>query len=177
MRWTEGQEGDVFVKKHSKLLLASWIIGALYFVYILIYFTNGVMNGENSFEIIGHGIAFMMVAPHIFCVFLALIFNIIGWATSKRWTALTGGILYCVAALSFIMYCFFVVPSIILSFVGFARLNIHQEQPSTPVDPSKVSLFDRLFPADSIREKILPPVCWVLSFVLTLLILNLIFVR
>lgn len=166
------------MNSRSKCLLFSWIAGALYFVCILIYFTKGVISGEDSFEIIGRGIAFMVVAPHIFCVLLALVFNIIGWATSRTWAALTGGILYCVAAVSFILYCFFVVPSIILSFVGFAKLKNHQEQSSlSPADPAKISLFDRLVPVGSVREKIFPPVCWALSFVFTILILNLIFVR
>lgn len=111
------------MKKRSKLLLVVWIIGALYFVYILVYFFTKNSSATNAAESIGFGIATMLVAPHVFFVFLALIFNIIGWAISKPWAALTGAILYCVAAIMFLLYCIFVIPSIVLSFVGFARMR------------------------------------------------------
>lgn len=64
-----------------------------------------------------------LVTPHMACVTLAAIFNVIAAATNKRGFALTGAVLYCVGAVLFLMYALFVVPSIVLSFVGYARLG------------------------------------------------------
>lgn len=168
--------------KRSKLLLVSWILGAIYLIYILIYFWKNFINSETSAEILGSGIALFLVAPHMFFVFLALIFNIIGWSSSKQWAALTGGILYSVAAIVFMLYCFFVIPSIVLSFVGFATLKGNQKNSdssssSNQEDLYNISLFDRLIPTGSIREKIFPPLCWIASFILTIAIHSFIFVR
>ena len=109
--------------KRSNLLLASWIICALYLTYILAYFWVKIPNNPSAAESIGIGLATMLVGPHILITFLALIFNIIGWSSIKPWAALTGAILYCVAAIMFLIYCIFVIPSIVLSFVGFARMR------------------------------------------------------
>lgn len=168
------------MKKHSKSLLAAWIVGAAYFIYITTYFWGKLEGTENPFEIIGAGIAFTLVLPHILLVLLAVIFNIVGWAMSKNWAALTGGILYCGAALVFLMYWFFVIPSAILSFVGFAMLKKTQNSPgSLQPDSEEItagysrasSLLDRLVPPDSIRETLLPLLCGVVTFVVVLTVL------
>lgn len=172
--------------KRSKLLLASWILGLMYFICILFYLFTKNGSGDSFAENIGYGIATMLVAPHIFLVFLSLIFNIIGWAASKRWAALTGAILYCVAALAFLLYCIFVIPSIILSFVGFAKLAsvpgqphnqaVSNHAPAQEYGERELDLFDRLIPVDSVREKLLPLVLSVLTFAATMAILAVVFV-
>lgn len=164
------------MKKRNGFLLASWIVGALYFAYIVFYFLNKLGSGTNWAENVGYGLATMLVAPHIFLVFLALVFNIIGWATSKSWAALTCGILYSVAGLMFILYCVFVAPSIILSFIGFAKLRTSSAL--SPHDPGpgpsgqayalSPSLLDKLIPVDSFREKALPFVAGIVSFAVTM---------
>ena len=57
------------------------------------------------------------------CVVVAAIFNVIAALANKRGFALVAAILYCVGAVLFLMYALFVVPSIILSFVGYAKLG------------------------------------------------------
>lgn len=109
--------------KRSKFLLTSWIICALYLTYILAYFWAKIPYNPSIAESIAIGLATMLIGPHIIITFLALIFNIIGWSSVKPWAALTGAILYSVAAIMFIRYCIFVIPSIVLSFVGFAKMK------------------------------------------------------
>ncbi|QOX64236.1 hypothetical protein FRZ06_13245 [Anoxybacterium hadale] len=108
--------------KKSKCLLISAILGTLYLVYVISYFINGVASTSGSDQI-GAGIATALVAPHMFLLALAVLFNWIGWAARVRWAALTGGILYCVSGLLFLLYVVFEIPSIILSFVGFAKMK------------------------------------------------------
>ncbi len=109
-------------KKRSKLLLISAIIGTLYALYIIIYFSSS-LNSNDAAEAVGAAIATALVMPHMILVVLAVIFNWVGYGTNKRGLALTGGILYSVAGVVFLMYIFFVIPSLVLSFVGFAKLK------------------------------------------------------
>lgn len=109
--------------KRSKCLLVSWILGALYSVYIVIYFFGNTASQTDAAAAIGAGIATAIVMPHMLCTVLATIFNILGWAMNKRGFALTGAILYAVAMVMFPMYFFFVIVQMILSFVGFAKLK------------------------------------------------------
>jgi hypothetical protein len=109
--------------KRSIALLIAAVIGLVYGIYIISYFVGTTANSSSGIEMVAVGIATALVLPHITCVLVALIFNIVGWAINKRGFALTAGILYSVAAVVFISYAFFVVPSIVLSFVGYAKLK------------------------------------------------------
>ncbi|MGL6187084.1 MAG: hypothetical protein ACRC1T_17070 [Clostridium chrysemydis] len=109
-------------KKHSKALLISGILGALYAIYLISYFGSGMTSSDSS-EQIGATIATALVTPHMILVVLAAIFNWVSYFTNKRGFALTAGILYSVAGVVFLMYIPFVIPSIVLSFVGFANLK------------------------------------------------------
>ncbi len=109
--------------KRSVALLISAIIGLIYGIYIISYFVDINASSSSTSDIIGSGIATALVLPHMIFVLIAVIFNIISWAINSRPFALTAGILYSVSALLFILYALFVVPSIVLSFVGFAKLK------------------------------------------------------
>lgn len=110
-------------KKKSVLLLISWIIGALYTVYLFYYMqTAGNTTGMDSAEALGTTIGVALLTPHLVFVFLAVFFNILGWAMSKRGFALTGAILYAVSIVMMPIYFMFVIVEMILSFVGFAKL-------------------------------------------------------
>ena len=113
----------------SKLLLISSIIGLAYFIYILSYVintANTISAGdtmESAAYAIGTGLAMAMITPHIIMVGFAVLFDSLGWALNKAGFALTGGILYCVAGFFMFVYIPFVLPSLILSFIGYAKLH------------------------------------------------------
>ena len=102
--------------------MISWIIGSAYAVYLLSYFGVAIGGSADTAEAVGASIAAALVTPHIICVCLAVIFNILSWATNIRWAALCGGILYSVALVLFLPY-FFVVAEIVLSFSGFTKMK------------------------------------------------------
>ncbi|MCI8921991.1 MAG: zinc ribbon domain-containing protein [Acutalibacter sp.] len=110
-------------QKKSILLLISAILGILYGVYIVYYVLNAGSAAGSAAEAIGIGIATALITPHMICAVLAAIFNVLGWILSSRGLALTGAILYTVAAVLFPLYALFVLVQIILSFIGFARLK------------------------------------------------------
>lgn len=118
-------------KKRSTALLISAIIGCLYGVYLISYFSGTMFGAEDGAEAVGGALATALVTPHMICVILAAIFNVVGWFSNKKGFALTGAILYCVGAVIFLLYAMFLLPSIILSFVGLARLGKIIEYNST----------------------------------------------
>ena len=108
--------------KKSKLLLASGIIGTLYLIYLISYFSGGVVSTDGA-EAIGAGIAAALVTPHMVCVGVAVIFNWLGWALKARWAALVAGIMYAVSIVCMFMYAMFVVLEMIFCFVAFAKMK------------------------------------------------------
>lgn len=117
------------VKPRSKLLLISGIIGLVYFIYIVSYIintANTIVAGdtvESAARAIGTGIAMAMITPHAIILGFAVLFNVLGWALSIAGFALAGGILYCVAGFFMFVYIPFVLPSLILSFIGYSKLR------------------------------------------------------
>ena len=108
--------------KKSKLVLVSAVFGTAYMIYIINYFLNGIANTEGA-EQIGTGLAAALVAPHMFLLILAVLFNWLGFFTEASWAVLVGGILYSVSGLLFLLYVIFVLPSIILSFIGYSKVK------------------------------------------------------
>lgn len=78
-------------QKKSIPLLISWIIGSAYAVYLPAYFGSTIGGSTDTAEAVGASIAAALVTPHIICVCLAVIFNILSWAANIRWAALCGG--------------------------------------------------------------------------------------
>jgi len=109
--------------KRSIALIVSAVLGVAYSVYIIAHFSGAIWGADSGAEAIGGVIATALVTPHMVCVVVAAILNAIAAITNNRSFALAGGILYCVGAVLFLLYALFVVPSIILSFVGYARLE------------------------------------------------------
>lgn len=107
----------------SKLLIVSSVLGVLYSIYLISYFT-GTMSGDVSdAEALGGALATMLATPHMVLVILSTIFNILAVALRKVGFALTSGILYSVSGLLMPLYLPFVIPMIVLSFVGYAKMK------------------------------------------------------
>lgn len=107
----------------SKSLLVSLIVGFLYAVYLIVYFGGLLGGAKGGTEVAGAGIATMLVTPHMILVVLAVIFNAIGYFRNKSGFALTGGILYSVGAVVFLLYAPFLIISIVCSFVGYSKVR------------------------------------------------------
>lgn len=105
--------------KKSKLLLVALILGALYVFYSAWYWLGGGVDSSNA----GAAIATVLVAPHLFCTVMAVLFNALGYFMARRAFALTAGILYAVAMVLFPVYFFFVLIQMILCFVAFAKMS------------------------------------------------------
>lgn len=111
------------MKKRNVLLLVAAILGSAYLIYLVSYMAAAPVSTGYSAADAGTAIAMMMIMPHAALTGLAVIFNWIAWALSKRWAALTAGILYAVAILMMYIYFMFVVVEMVLCFVAFVQMG------------------------------------------------------
>jgi len=106
--------------RRSKAAFFAALIGLLYGIYLISYWSGTLATAEDDAEVIGAGIATALVLPHMLITWLAVIFGIIGFFTRKAGLLLTAAILYCVGALFFLLYAAFLIPSIVLGFIGYS---------------------------------------------------------
>lgn len=103
-------------------LLTAAILGAAYFIYLVIYFFSAMSDASSGAASLGAAMASAMVAPHAAFAGLGALFSILGWAMNSRPFALTSGILFAVAIVLFPYYFWGPLLPMIGAFVGFARL-------------------------------------------------------
>jgi len=125
----EIRKKEIIFEKGSKkekaniLLVISCILTIVYLVFSFVHWLSVGIDMTSDLESIGMALAVVLVFPHYFLTFLALVFNILGIFTRKKGFALTGAILYTVAMVSFPVYFFFVVTQMILSYIGYAQMK------------------------------------------------------
>lgn len=127
-------------KGRSKALFIGTLIATAYGIYIISYFA-GTMSGGSATDQIGGAIATALVTPHMVCTWIGLIFGWLGFFGKKTWAALVSAILYCVAAVLFFLYAFFLIPSIVLGFVGYAnqkKLNTKEVEPQKEIQNTDI---------------------------------------
>lgn len=112
--------------KKSKLLLAAGVLGTIYLIYLISYFTGAVGSSEGA-KALGAVVAAALVTPHMVCVGIAVIFNWLGWALKARWAVLVAGIMYAVSIVFMFLYAVFVVLQMIFCFVAFAKMKQKSE--------------------------------------------------
>lgn len=109
--------------RRSKLLLLSAIIGTLLFGYTISYMSGSMDNASTSSEVVGTGIAWLAVTPHVAFAGIALVFNWVGWLFKANWAALTAGILYAVAIVAFPLWFYDSLVQMVLCFIAFGITN------------------------------------------------------
>lgn len=107
-------------KGRSKALFFATLIATLYGIYLISYFA-GTMTTGSSTDQLGGAIATALVTPHMVCVWIGIIFGWLAFAIKKPWAGLVSAIMYCVGAVIFLIYAMFLIPSIILGFIGYAN--------------------------------------------------------
>lgn len=107
-------------KERSKVLFVASLLTTAYVIYLMIYFGSSFFS-EDGAEVIGGALATALVTPHMLMLGLGAVFSWIGFIFKKSWAALVAAILYCVGAMLFLMYAMFVIPSIILGFIGYSK--------------------------------------------------------
>ena len=112
----------VNAKKKPTILLVSAVIATLWIIFGIYSFADATGSASGAAEQIGTAIAGTMIIPFLIIAGLGLLFNWLGWALKKRGFAITAGVLYCVSLIGF-TYTFGLIPSIVLVFIGVAKLK------------------------------------------------------
>lgn len=112
--------GTMF-KGRSKSLFVGTLIALAYTIYIIGYMasTGDAVSSEDSAEAVGTGLAMLLILPHVTLTVVGTLFGVIAFFSKKAGFALTAGIIWAVAAATFILYAAFLIPSIVLGFVGY----------------------------------------------------------
>ena len=111
------------MKKGKILLLVALIIGVLYAVYSVSYWSGANGSAVSDADTVGAGIATVIVLPHLVMTGLAIIFNALSFFLYNRPFALVAAILYTVALVLFPPYFMFVIIEMILCYIAFARMK------------------------------------------------------
>ena len=109
--------------KKNKFLLVSEIFGSLYLFFLIYKFLINILNFQNFTKTLISIILIILIVPHILLVILGLIFNAIAFASNLKWSALVSGIFYSLAILVMPLYFIFLLPSLILCFYSFSKMN------------------------------------------------------
>lgn len=112
----------VAYQKISKCAIIAAILATIYLIFIIFSFSYSLSNStSNDAEFLGNMLAVGLLTPHIILVCIGIVFNWIGVSTKKSWAILVGAILYSTSALIFLLYATFVLPSMILAFIGYSK--------------------------------------------------------
>lgn len=125
------QEYDSYMKekkrknrpKRSLCLLIAFFLSVVYFLYLLVCLTDGLSPNIDEWEALGWMLGASLMLPHIICLMIATLFDLIGWAARSRSCALVSAVLYIVSMAMMPLYFMFVVVQMVLSFVGFALMK------------------------------------------------------
>ncbi len=105
------------LRKTSKVLLFSTALSTAYLIYLLSSFSSLDIDNENASVFML--ILLTLLVPHIITVILAVLLAWVAVFTHKPTIALISTLLYFIAATLFLLYAIFLLPSIILGFIGF----------------------------------------------------------
>ena len=114
------------MKRRSLALLLSLIIGICYYGFCSRYFFGTAVDAADTGEaavFAGSILAGALVTPHIALGWIAVVLNLVAFLANSRGCALAAVILFAVSAVIFLMYALFVVPEVVLSIIGYVRLN------------------------------------------------------
>ena len=128
----ETQSSTGFFRRRSTLLLISAILCTLYLL-LCHQAIAGMLEanpvGETAEELsaaLGTALGAALLTPFMWISFIGQLFNWFGWGFNRRGLALTGAILYSVALLLGFSWGLGLIPSVVLSYVGYARLRRRQ---------------------------------------------------
>lgn len=111
-------------ERRSKAGFFGALLGVAYAIYSVVYWSGAAgeaASGDDAGAAIGAGLAVALVLPHMVITVIGAIFAVIGFFARSSGLTLTAAILFSSAALLFLIYAAFLVPSIVLGFVGYAN--------------------------------------------------------
>ena len=110
-------------RKGKVLLLVALIIGVLYCIYSISYWSGVTTRATSDSEAIGAGIASALVLPHLVMTGLGVLFNALAFFMYNKPFTLVAAIMYTLGLVLFPAYFMFVVVEMILCYIAFAKME------------------------------------------------------
>lgn len=111
-------------ERRSKAAFLGAVLGTAYAIYAILYVTGvtgDALGGDDAGTAIAGAIFAALAFPHMIVTAIGAILALVGFFTRKSGLILTGAILFSVAALLLLVWGPFLIPSIILGFVGYSK--------------------------------------------------------
>jgi hypothetical protein len=108
--------GDMMFKNVSKALLVSTLFGTIYLVYLIISYTK-IDLGDDS-ESTFYLLLMTLVKPHLYLTIFGVFLSFLSVILKNHNLALLATFILLLAALSFVLYAIFLLPAIVMGFIG-----------------------------------------------------------
>lgn len=108
-------------KNRSIYSFIAVVLAAAYAVYLVSYMAQANAETTSDAEAVGAGIATLLVLPSLLVLLVGILLGLIGFFNRSAGLHLTAAIIYASAGLFFILYAVFLIPSIVLGFIGWAQ--------------------------------------------------------
>jgi len=92
-----------------------------YLVYFIISFRDFNNQSDNAGEQFFRALLTLFLLPHLVVTIIAVILGWVGFGMKSSGFVLSSAILYCVSSAMFLLVFFYLVPSIVLGFIGFVE--------------------------------------------------------
>jgi hypothetical protein len=109
-------------------LMISAALGIAYCILLLLFYGNAIFGASSLLSFVLGALAAAFVIPHIVVVIIAAVFNVVAVIARSKTFALLSGIFYSLGAVLFVFFSVFLVPSIILCFIGYSKLKDAQTE-------------------------------------------------
>ena len=118
---TKPETGEIVVVRRG-FALAAVILATVYAVFAGMFCTGHAPVLMEDANVFADGLISAMNL-HAVLMFIGVIFGWSGFFTKRRNQVLVSAILYCVAAVLFLLWLLFLVLPIVFGFVGYARMK------------------------------------------------------
>lgn len=96
------------------------VLAFAYALYVTSYVFGINASASGDSEAAAAAVVGIFALPHMFIVWIGVIFGLLGFFLRKVGFILTAAILYACAALFFLVWGWMLIPSIVLGFIGYA---------------------------------------------------------
>ena len=108
-------------KNRSITAFIGLVLAVAYAIYVSSYVAGINTSAAGDSEAIAAGLVTVFALPHMFIVWIGVIFGILGFFLRKVGFTLTAAILYASASVFFLVWGWMLIPSIVLGFVGYVN--------------------------------------------------------
>ena len=97
------------------------LFASAYLIYLIISFKDFNNQSEDAGAQFFRALLTLLLMPHLIITIIAVILGWVGFGMKSSTFILISAILYCVSLVMFLFVFFYMLPSIVLGFIGYAN--------------------------------------------------------